>query len=59
MSKKILISYPFSEERIKALNSPYEVTCAQNFQETLELIQDYDAWICMGQKADKKLMDKG
>lgn len=59
MSKKILISYPFSEERIQALNSPYEVRCAKNFQETMELIQDYDAWICMGQRADQKLMDKG
>ncbi|MDW3649386.1 MAG: NAD(P)-dependent oxidoreductase [Bacteroidia bacterium] len=63
MAPKILISYPLSPARIEALNSPYAVKCVSGkksmYEEVCEKISDFDALLCMGHQADKKLMDLG
>ncbi len=62
MSKKILIGYPIQQERLAALQSPFEVhalSSADNrYEQILESIQDYDGLFAITHPVDKQLLDK-
>jgi len=62
MTKKILIGYPINQERLQALQSPYEVhalSSAENRYETiLSRIKEYDGLFAITHPVDKQLMDR-
>ncbi len=62
MSKKILIGYPINQERLQALQSPYEVHALtahdDRYEQVLSRIEAYDGLFAISHPVDKQLMDK-